>query len=237
MLEFDEAPSSWEAVAACYVAQALGTAVDPGGPFDALYDACDIKGYAASSETRFPLSFSKALRLMGTRPDAYWRVLAETVSGIPVTAHDLKLSTPVSDQGNIVLCPYGPDVSLNLHPTVWKYISKSLRSYKLPVKMMGDPGQRMDSSAFLEDNMLSELPVAEKLVALAGATLVAGVPNAWIWLAAAMGKKVIVLYPDNVPPQRWFWQSSESVLRIQYEHDKVAVPMLLTGVRQAIAAL
>ena len=229
-------PTSWETVAACQVIQAQGQSVLPDGRYDALYDACDILDDGLSAHQRC-LSFAGALRAMGTRVEPYWKILAEANELPFVPDTPLHLNRKTSDANKILLCPYGPDAALNLNHNVWKYITKSLRSYGCDVMMMGDVEQRMDSCAFLENETLGGLPLVDKLQHIASATLLVGVPNAWLWLGIALGKQTICLYPDNVPQQRWLWQYGEHVARLQYEHDKVQIPILLTGVRKAIAAL
>ncbi len=229
-----EHPASWEIVAAMQVIQAQGQSIPNDGIYDSLYAACGANACIHSDAV--DLSFAPALRAMGTRVDPYWRILAET-TGKDTPDTPLTLDIVTSDEQKILLCPYGPDQSLNLNMNVWKYITKSLRSYGLPVMMIGDEGQRMDSSAFLENDTLSSLPFAEKIQHIASATLVVGVPNAWIWLAAAMGKKTIVFYPDVQPPKRWLWQTGEHILCLMHQYNKVQIPVLLTGLRRAIDAL
>lgn len=238
MFRLNESPLSWEAVAACQVLQASSTPVSYDGEFDALYDACDLMVHPSCAPSSAPkdFNFASATRLMNTRVEPYWQLLAES-NGVIVSDTPLTINTPVTDANKILICPYGPDQSLHLGANAWKYMTKSLRSYQLPVLFIGDKGQRMDSCAFLEDETLSSHSLADKIQQIASSTLVVGVPNAWLWLAVAMHKKVIAFYPDNQPQHRWLWQFSPNLLRLVFAHDKIEIPTLLTGIRQAIAAL
>jgi hypothetical protein len=184
------------------------------------------------------LAYSAAYRAVEVSLDkSYVEVLAAE-SGYPglVTREPQFLNMPVQEERNdIILCPWGLKTELDMPVSCWLAISKHLRSYGCKVCVMGQPGKRLDG--YTEDEVLSELPILEKMQALASAKLVVGVPNEYTWMATAWERKIALLYSDSIPPRRWFPWAHDNWGRILFETHMISIPVLLAGLRELIKIL
>lgn len=134
----------------------------------------------------------------------------------------------------IVMCPFGLRRELDLPVRVWRHIALFLRSYNLRLYLMGSRGERMDQAVFTESEILSEETMQDKLAILALSSLVVGVPNGWTWLATAWTRNMVILYPDGMPPRRWFPYIHDRYGRILFEAHNLQVPIVLAGLRKLI---
>jgi hypothetical protein len=231
----------WEVVGSLQVAQARHVALC--GPSQLAIDIAELSAriiYLDPPE-HIELNYSKAYRAIDTSENPYPVVLAAQ-SGITInTDAVMKIQLPGIQPGTrdgIIVCPKTFKPELALPPVTWRAIVRMLRSYDRPVYLMGEPGEWMDDASFAENEILTELPLKEKLEWLAGAELIVGVPNAWLWLAAAWEKKIAFLYPDSIPKYRWFWFASDSTYgRISFVPYQLQTAVVLTGLRTMIDAL
>ena len=122
---------------------------------------------------------------------------------------------------------------------VWRILIKHLRTYGVPVRLLGQYGQRADYASFTEGDILSDDSVEDKLRVLANSDLVVGVPNEWTWAAAGFGTKVIVLHPEDIPYDRWFGfdVKPKCLGRLLYAPQQVKPAVILAGMRTLIAAM
>lgn len=203
------------------------------------HDLLYFTGVPRSSYPGTKLATADAYRRVDTGNTPYAAVLAQQ-TGIPeelgpAVFPGIKAST----DGPIVLCPHPPKTDMELPAQAWRTILRHLRSYGLPIRFLGDRGQRLDTCAVTESEIASEYSIQDKLALLASASLVVGVPCAWTWLATAWDKKMVVYYPLNLPLERWFHFDSptDSYRVITYEDHALKIPMLLLGLRMAVAQL
>lgn len=153
------------------------------------------------------MPFAEAYREVDKSTQSYVSVLEECI-GNCVRSH-LRPAEFIVDvvscrPKGIIVCPFPSHGDLFLPAQVWNYIIRLLRSYHLPVYFMGDRDSRMDSGIFTENEVLSNLPVEQKLAILKDAALVVGVPNAWTHCALGFNTNLIVPYPIAIPDERWF---------------------------------
>jgi hypothetical protein len=137
----------------------------------------------------------------------------------------------------IIICPFAQVPELVLPDRIWCPIVQMLRGYGLPVCLLGHCGQWMDACGFAENEILSELPMEQKLAALENATLVVGIPNTWTLACTQWEKKIIYLYPDDQDPHKWWDQASPNYGRLLYTTGGIQVSILLAGVRELIKVL
>lgn len=239
MYVLPEVLSVWETVATLMVAQCVGETVH-GGTLG-QQNLCMLAGLGPTSivTSRSVLAYPEAYREIDAGKDTYMDVLAR-VSGISLLTDIAPLSFqdyPATDDGAILLCPYGPKPSLDLPHKVWVPLARMLRTYGVPVYLLGSPGQRMDQAAFCENAIMSEECIASKVALLSSARLVVGVPNEWLWLAASWDKAMVCLYPEDVPQRRWFPFASQRFGRCLYDPRNLFIPAVLAGVRALIADL
>jgi len=236
----------WEVVAAIQVCQSQGVAdvqTDFSTPSTVPSDLLKMAqlcqwGFAPDVS----LNTAKAYREIGSAKETYPAVLAR-VSGLEPKMikapqfPNLKL-TPTTDAG-IIVCPHEAVEAFKLPWTVWRAIVKHLRSYGVPVRFMGRPGERMDYCCFSEGSNLSNLSMLEQLNILASAKLIVGVPNEFVWCATTWGKKILVLHPDDIPVERWmgFDVAPQSLGRLLYTSSQLQVPVILAGLRKLISAM
>lgn len=139
------------------------------------------------------------------------------------------------ESSGIILAPFALKPELSLPTATWQVLVRTLRTYGQTVYLMAERGVRFDYLCFTESEILSELPVAEKLGYLEAAKLIVGVPNAWLWAATAWEKKIITLLPDSIPPRRWFgFAHPTSYGVVRYDSRQLAAPVLLSAVRMLI---
>ena len=234
--------TSWELVAGIQLFQQIkdsdfiSVAVVPTSTTD-IDDLLYYSGIERSSGSLYtqPLQFAEAYRQVDDTDLSYVDVLAR-VSGMAMLkpeAPRFPLVTPHSN-GGIVIAPFGLKRELDLSTSVWGPITQHLRSYKHTVYQIGERNQRQSFSGFTEAEVLCNRSVKDKLEALASAKLVVGIPNAWTWIAAGFGVKIVLLYPDHLPPKRWFPFSSDNFGRIAFQAHQVQTPVMLAGLRQLI---
>ncbi len=238
MVSVPAALSLWETVATIQILQASAEQVrivEVNGDVGDLirHTGLSVPSVVAAS----PLEYSEAYRRMEETDLPYIEHLAKA-SDLPYKAVPLSFPDIVPEKnGSIIVAPYGLKRELDLPFSVWQPIVQHLRSYGLPVHLMARRGQRMDSCTFTEGELLSNRSIGKKLRELAGAELIVGTPNEWMWLATAWEKKLIVLYPDHIPPRRWFWQTHDNYGRILYQVHLLQVPIVLAGLRRLISNL
>src|ERR1039457_5328554 len=177
-------------------------------------------------------------RAVEQSPMPYATCLAQ-LNGLPyegITNPNLPGVIP-DETGGIVLCPFGLKPEVNLPITVWADIVRMLRSYGERVVLVADPDQRLDSAYFTEDATASSWPLTEKLELLAKAKLIVGCPNAYTWLGTGWAKKMVVYYPSTVNNARWFafFGHGYNYILLGYEPHAVQIPLLIAGLRLAIA--
>ena len=223
----------WEAVATVQIAQAMGVPVRCD---ESMTSLCSYAGLQVGQGEGIELAYGRAYKKVDSDTQPYVYVLAKE-SGLSLNIQPPKFPGVKPASGKyIVLCPFALKQELDLQVGVWRAVVRMLRMYDLPVYLMGGPGEWRDECAFSENEILSEEPIETKLSYLAGATLIVGVPNAWLWMATAWEKKLIYLYPDMMATVRWFHYSSLNYGRLIYPARGIQVSAVLAGLRQMIAA-
>lgn len=239
-LGIDE-PEMWEAVAALQVMQAIGghsiSAHKLPEPLPLLFHMAGMR--LTGEEPTQIIKFDAARRTLAKCPhDAPFPMWLGTESGFKLTSSQIKpvqLPRCHAEWGtseDIILCPHPVSTILTITQPVWRAIALFLRSFNARVRFMGDIGQRIEGLNFTEGNILSDLPLAEKISILAQAKLVVGMPNAWTWLAATFNRSVLVYYPDTEPMLRWFgFYNTPKHGRVSYSPSHVQIPVMLMGLR------
>lgn len=247
-LDILEGITTWEAVASVQIAQAVGcdkySVLRPTEATDllALGGLTRSEGEYTIHTGDIALDYAKAYRDLSLQEEdiPYTTVLA-SVSGIKPAIQAPKFAiSDIEAAGSgrsIVVAPFALNRDLDLPLSTWISIISHLRSYGLPVKLIGDKGQWLDPAGFEENDILSELPVEDKLCHLANASLVVGVPNAWTWAATAFRPAIAYFYPDNMPQHRWFGFSDERYGRMVFDPRNVQSPIVISGLRAMIASL
>ena len=128
----------------------------------------------------------------------------------------LKITEPY-----VVFAPFGFNEETTIASPLWIDLILLARSYNLRVVLLGDTAERIDTAGFAENDIFSDDPIETKLNILAGASVVIGVPNAWLWLAAGMNKNLVYLYDVNWPVKKWFWHQALNFGRLMV--DKTAI--------------
>lgn len=239
----------WEVVGSLQVCQAKGVTeveCDVVGEARDLMLAAELYVHAghhsglALHTTPNLLKIADAYRAMDKENRPYPDVLA-AVSGLG----EIEAGAPhfrnfaVSACGGIVFSPFEIQARFQLPWQVWRPVVRMLRTYGVDVEVLGRRGQRADYGPFTEGAVLSDLTVEAKLRALAAAKLVVGVPNEWTWIAAGLGKKVVVLHPDDIPIERWFGFKVEARIlgRLLYSAKQLQVPVIEAGLRKLISVM
>lgn len=251
ILTISEKPTLWESVALVQLVQALlkEKLIDA----VALPEDLDVQrllglamipqvgGILWEHVDKQPLSFSGAYRTVEQAKNPYSDVLARA-NGY----HNLKLLPPqfpgvhpVGEPSGIVLTPFGLKADLDLMVPIWRAVVKQMRSYGEPVYLMGDDKQhRLDAASFVEGDLYLDCSLERKLQILSTAKLVIGVPNAWMWAASAWTNvRKLVLYPDNIPPKRWFPvedTEGEHYGRLLYSAHMIQLPVILAALRKLV---
>lgn len=229
--------SLWEATAIIQIIQAWDSPVVPfyGGEADDLLRQAIWTNCVEDSSSYQP-DIQAAYRIIDSSKLPYVEVLASTTER-PIDARDIEspkfVGTPTLG-GGIVLCPFPPKKELDLPVTAWRALVRILRTYNIPVSLLGARTQWMDKVAFTESEILSEAPVIYKLACLASADLVIGVPNEWMWAAAGYGKSSIVLYPMDVPARRWYHYQNDKFGRIVYAPQALDIPRILASLAKLL---
>ena len=198
-----------------------------------------ILGFATVNPDRDTVMFDYdgAYRRVDETEQSYVEVLSSgRVPVAPLPDLSERATGSVGPNSGILMAPFAVKTGLDLPVFVWRSIVTHLRTYGR-VSLMSDPGEWMDACAFHENEIFSEDSMRDKLRALASADLVVGVPNAWMWLAAAWRKKLIVLYPQDVPPRRWYWYQDDNFARVVFDPRQLQIPVILAGLRSMIEVL
>ena len=229
--------TSWELMATLAVAQAEGAkqAECYGAADFAVMEAGGLWVRRTDDGCSSTLDYYAAYRQIDQEQAPYVSVLAK-VSGFSRTVLPRFSPGVIGAQAprGIVLAPFGIKPELDLPKQVWFAVENLLRTYGVPVFLVGDHGQRLEPSAFTESEILSNLGMVEKLEAVASAQLVVGVPNAWTWAAASFDRKLIYAYPETLPAKRWFHYTSDSFGRILFHPNQIRLPLLLDSIRELI---
>lgn len=233
----------WEAVAAVSVLQ-LGAkkGYDVSvvtSKYDHLFLMAGIRISPEPESGCTQFGFGDAMRAVEGSTRSYHDILGQLALGIVAEVEAPQfpnLFVPVS--GPIVIAPFGLKSDLNLTINVWASVAQMLRTYGLmhntKVMLAGVAGERMDGASFMEDELMGILPLSKQLQTLASASLVVGVPNAWTWLATSFRPIMVTLYPDDIPPRRWFPFADARFGRALFDRRREAVPVVLSAVRRLI---
>lgn len=228
--------SMWEAVASVQLLQSLNESVQVNcSGQESLFT---LAGFSTGEFNATPLAYSEAYRRTEETERPYIEHLAKASDIELAKFAPLKLpNVAPSGDASIIVAPYGLKKELDLPVSVWYPIIHHLRTYDQSVQLMAKRGMRMDAASFTEGEILSNESLADKLAALASATLVVGTPNEWTWLATAWERKLVILYPEHVPSHRWFWQYHDNFGRIVFQAHLLQIPVILAGLRILIATL
>lgn len=236
----------WEAVAAVQMMQAAGLRnimnLAHGlmaSETAAVFEEAGIEWIDGIAERS--VEFDLAYRAIDKSKESYPAVLAQ-VSGIPL----LRRILPPVFRGRlnhriatIVVCPFECRAEFKMPWQVWKAIIRHLQSYGIRVVLMGRVGQRAEYATLTEGSVVSTLSMKEKMDLLGSAVLVFGVPNEWTWMASSWQRKIGIMYPDDVPLERWFGFDTEpqTLGRVLYTRSQLQIPVILAGVRRLIGQL
>lgn len=237
----------WEVVATIAAGHAAGWDVLPSTDCDAVSrELCVMMSmeraphaddeYSVVAETEN--AYDRVYRdIEDSKADEPYPVVLGRALGLGPLYGDLRLKLPADPgvplyRNALILAPFALRRDLEIPLVVWRHIARFCRSYGRPVLLLGDESARMDIATFTEGDLLGRQPLRTILATLAAAELVVGVPNEWMWLAASYNTKVALLYPETVPPKRWFWYGSNRVARGIFTPSNVQTPVVLTTIRK-----
>lgn len=183
------------------------------------------------------LPFADAYRMMEDTDQAYPDVLASAAGRMLMVRDFTFPNIEANTGGGIIVAPFGLKAELDLPSGVWRELAKNLRSYDLPVRLLGRRGQRQDGSSYTEGEQLSDLSIEEKLQAIASADLIVGTPNEWMWSASAWKKKQLLFYPEHLPQKRWGWWEGDEFGRIMFQSHQLHVSVILATMNKMINML
>lgn len=226
----------WEATAILQLIQALGTTpnIKITGEGGGLFSLPGVLSEENHQDLELPID--RVYRDIDNSDLPYVELLRQ-MSGWPIEKEIVppKLSGEATTGGGIVICPFGPKKELDLTWAAWRSIVRLMRSYRVPIWLLGAQGQWMDQVAFTESEILSEEPIARKIEVVASADVLIGVPCEWMWIAAGFVKSLIVLYPEQVPNKRWFHYSHDKFGRIIFSSHAVDIPRIMAGLAKLVA--
>ena len=235
---------TWEAVATVSIAKAIGAKIvfhplaNPEVGMLMWLASVPLAEEVYDSTKHPSLNYLGAYRQIENSKLSYAEILA-VASGLK----DVALLVPTfskisqSDDSDIVVCPFGLKLDLDLPSNCWRSIVQMLRTYSENIFLLGERGQRLDAVGFPEAHILSDLTIEEKLETLAKAKLIIGVPNAWTWAVTGWTKKLIYFYPDKQLAARWFPWPGDTFFRIWIDTNNIQIPPMLAGLRKAISLL
>jgi hypothetical protein len=230
----------YDVVVAIQIAQAAGEKVKAADPDSmVLLQLAGVASNTTGVGDPKTLAFGRAFVLASKRSVPYAVVVAEESGFAGITLDKPKLSLPeLPAMPNAVsMCPFPIVAGLGFEDNrPWAFVHQHLKTYGLDVLLVSDHNEWMDNCPFPECDILSEAAMSFKVAALAASTLVVGVPNAWTWLAVALGVPVVLFYPDWMPAHRWFPFEENNIARALFSHP-TQVPMVLAALRQLIAAV
>jgi ADP-heptose:LPS heptosyltransferase len=244
VLRIDRKIELFEAIASIQLCQAIGETLEMNVTDDELYrlfilaDVLAPVGLGGTMLDEQVLNFDLAYRAVDQSKgeQSYTQVLAKA-SGVRVPVQDelAKFSFPQptekTEEEYIVLLPFPVKRELGLPYAVWAATTRLLRSYGIPIYVVGEQGQRIDGLGFREDEMMMELDLDDKIKLVARAKLLVGVPSSWGWIGAGFGKDQIVMVPEELPIRRWFGFPAALLV---YKQNEIQVPVLMTMLRQLL---
>lgn len=186
------------------------------------------------------LEYGKAHRAVENTDRWYTQLLNEcsgSLTSSPLLPIQFPGITPASEQV-ILMAPFGQK-KLEISITHWRLMAKFLRTYNLPVKSLGQPGQRIDLAGFTEADILTDCPIEEKLATIASAVLMVGIPNEWLEAAVGWNRPLVVLYPEAIRPMQWFpYLNDHSPFRLMaYPKNNLDAAAIITGLRHLIKGI
>lgn len=235
----------WEAVEAIRIIQQMQSDL----PSEARYsfepdkneinELCHLADVSYSEIKQF--DYAQAYRAIDASRCSYTEALANRAYGDHLHYEPIKLKlpddVPIRESG-IIVCPFPSHQDMFIPASIWNFILRSLRSYGLPVYLMGEQGVRMDSGIFTEGEILSNFSMHQKVVMLKTARLVFGPPNAWTQIALGQGANLIVPYPATVPSERWFPEVTrdyaKTYARLLYNPYELKADSFITALRMVI---
>jgi len=230
----------YDVVVAIQIAQATGEKVAAADPDStALLECAGVDASVRGVGDPKTLSFGRAFVLASKDSVPYPAVVAAESGFSGITLDKPKFNVPVREglPRAISMCPFPIVAGLSFEDNrPWAFVHQHLKTYGQDVLLVGDHNEWLDNCPLPECDILSEAPMPLKLSYLAASTLVVGVPNAWTWVATALGVPVVLFYPDWMPIHRWFPFEENNLGRALFSHP-TEVPMVLAALRQLIAAL
>lgn len=237
---------AWETVAAIVAARSAGR-VDVCYGLETPNESIEICRAFGYSDYRFRMlkdwPFGDAFRMVDQgRAFDYIGALISLVGSGSTRALSLPGDGATTDE--IIVCSEPLKKDFAVPRQSWVEIVRLLKTYGYRVTFMGDRGQRVENYNLPEGDLLSDLPVKDKLERLRRAALVVGVPNAWTWLATAWNKPQLILYPETQAVVRdgdlsvgWFpLHKKESVRWLLTSPGTSFLPVLLMGIRKQMGA-
>lgn len=245
--EIPENTQPWEAVALVSIVQALRK-VEPTASI--LMDACSVDvrailslagvGVNSSDHTDKTLSLLEAYQQTAKAEKFYGDVVLETNGLPPVEVHAPRFPfvAQTQERRGIVICPFAFRAEFTVKDAIWKGVHRHLESYGEPVYIVGEKDQRLGVVPAFEHEMLCDVPMVDKLYALAGAKLVVGVANAYTWASAAFDTHRMLLHPDTIRNDRWYPpMDNDKTKWLLTAAETLTLPVVLTGVRQMMRTI
>jgi hypothetical protein len=165
----------------------------------------------------------------------YFDALAK-VSGLQIVQeYSLKFPGAVQTKPSIVLSPFELKSDMQIPAVIWVALIKQLKrmtGFRTQVHLVGPQDYRLEDATLTEDEIKTWQSPLHQLQFVAGADVVIGVPNAYMWAATGFDRKVVVLLPEQLPTRRWWpWGGKQNGIGL-YDARNLQAPVLLASVRK-----
>lgn len=232
--------SSWELVATVAVFRAAGIRSAKFHGIPPAWVSCAMAGGITpvqTDEESCQLAYDTAYRMTEKPgrlvPEPYVALLARysgiTLDGIQISRPPVFSVPDPREDREIVLCPSVIRPGIGLPWQVWSAVVPMLRMYGR-LAVIG----RMNGVALPENDIVTDPSEALRLIA--GARVIVGNPNEWLWAAAGLKRRMVVLYPDTEPEDRWFHYAGP-VRKLMYPGNRVEPAGVTASVRMVLNAL
>jgi hypothetical protein len=220
-----------------YVALAPDLTEDTIALFQLAGVGSNVKKYDGSEKE---IDLIQAYGSTATSDMYYGQVLAREngIQVMPLAPSRFPFVKPGPAKKGIVVCPFGLRPEFDVPIKIWKEVIRQLESYDSEIYILGERGQRLDEIGFTENEILSDLPLSDKLQAIASAKLIVGVANSWTWASSAWPVKRILIHPDTVRNDRWYPGVDNSMTKFLLTNsDILEAPVILVGIRKMMKEL
>lgn len=231
---------TWEAIALISIVRGMrdkvpGVAVSLAGSLsDDVKTLFVLAGVGVYGTVEKEIDLASAYIAAQTADSFYGSVLAR-LNGLEAQVAVPKFPFVACHSGKtgIVLAPFGLRPEFDLPSAIWKGVHRHLEGYGEPVYVVGDAEQRLAVLPTSEQEILSDVPMTDRLYAVANARLIVGVANAYTWASAAFSTPRLLFQPETVRNDRWYPpMDNDNTKWLLWDKSRLSLAVVLTGIRQ-----